>query len=127
MTRHEVAEHLEWPLEKVSATINSTRHARPGLLLRIVHYRQDVRVVAVFAAEAGEDAPRPPRNHKKRNKLKAQRYLAKNRASVNAKNRLRTAAIAGVPIVVNPWLQLAPPEMRPTMTRVHRQEQAAKA
>ncbi len=127
MTRHDLAEHLDWPLEKVSTTINSARHLRPGLLFRIVRYEQGVRVLAVFAAEEGQDAPRPPRNHKKRNKQKADRYLGKNRAVANAKNRLRNAAVAGLAVVTNPWLQLAPPEMRPTMTRVQRQEAGANA
>ena len=127
MTRYEIADHLEWPLEKVSTTINSMRRARPGLLLRIVRYRQEVRVVAVFAAEAGEDAPRPRRDHKKRDKQKQNRYVDKNRAAINAKNRLRSAAESGKAVAMNPWLQLAPPNMRPTVMRISRENARASA
>ena len=127
MTRYELADHLGWPVKKAGTTISSTRNLKPGQVLRIVSYRIGVRVVAVFAAEAGEDAAPPPINKKRREKQKNARYRNKHRATINAKARIKNAERAGVVVAVNPWINLAPPDMRATMARVHRQEAGMRA
>ena len=121
MTRYELAEHLDWTVAKVGTTIGSTRWLHPGKIFRIVRYEQGVRVVAVFAAEAGEDAPMPWVNKRARQRKSNARWRDKNRASINAKNRITDAKRAGRAVAVNPWSQLAPPDMRATMSFVHRQ------
>lgn len=126
MTRYELAEHLNWEVAKVGTTIGSTRWLHPGKVFRIVGYEQGVRVVAIFAAEAGEDAAPPRINKVRREKQKNARYRNKHRASINAKGRIKNAERAGVAVAVNPWINLAPPNMRATMSLVHRQEFGAR-
>lgn len=113
MTATEVAEHLELPQKIVRACIASTRWLLPQQVFRIVRYRPVTgyrgRDLPVYAAEAGPDATHIVNTAKRRKQAEA-RYREKHRASINARGR--TAAMAPV----NPWLQLAPPEIRGAMS-----------
>jgi hypothetical protein len=122
MTRHELAEHLGWPVPKVGTTISSTRWLLPGQVLRIVGYRavtgRYARDVAVFAAQSGPDAPKPAAKPKARRKETQARYRDKHRHAIQAKARIKRAQEAGRDVAINPWLQLAPPSLRSAMTRI---------
>lgn len=119
MTVEEIAEHLGWKGKKVSTTIGSTRWLLPEQVFRIVRYVQVFgrrsRDVAVYAAEPGADAPKRPINVAKRRKQTEARYRDKHRAIINARNRASYAAKRGE-VVVNPWIQLAPPQLRAFMS-----------
>jgi len=119
MTVEEIAEHLGWEGKKVSTTIGSTRWLLPEQVFRIVRYVQVIgrrsRDLAVYAAEPGVDAPKPPINAVKRRKQTEARYRDKHRAIINARNRASHAAKRGV-VIVNPWIQLAPPQLRAFMS-----------
>ena len=121
MTRHELAEHLGWPVPKVGTTISSTRWLKPRQVLRIVSYRHIVgrhaRDVAVFAAQAGPDVPKPRADPALRRKQSQARYRDKNRAAIQAAARLKRASDAGREVVVNPWLGLAPTNLRSAMSQ----------
>jgi len=121
MTRHEIAEHLGWPIAKVGTTMSSTRWLLPGKVLRIVGYRaitgRYARDVAVFAAQAGPDLARPAADPVQRRQAAQARYRDKNRVAIKAAARLKRARDTGRDVVVNPWLDLAPPNMRAAMSQ----------
>lgn len=118
MTATELAEYLGWESRKVTTTIGSTRWLQPGLVFRIVRYvpvtGRRSRDLAVYAAEAGPDAPKPTVNAAKRRKQTEARYRLKHRAIINARNQASSAAKRG-PAAINPWAQLAPPVLRGVM------------
>ena len=113
MTSEEVAEYLDLPQKVVRTCIASTRWLLPQQVFRIVRYQPVTgyrgRDLPVYAAEAGSDAPHIVNRAKRRKQAEA-RYREKHRASINARGR------ATVMAPVNPWLQLAPPEIRGAMT-----------
>ena len=113
MTTKEVAEYLDLSQNIVSACIASTRWLLPQQVFRVVRYQPVTghrgRDLAVYAAEAGADALHIVNPAKRRKQAEA-RYREKHRASINARGR----TIASIP--ANPWLQLAPPEIRGSMT-----------
>lgn len=119
MTRFELAELLGWDVPKVGTTIGSTRWLLPQKVFRIVGYRAVTgsrgRDVAIFAAEAGPDIQRKPVDQKKRDKEVAARYREKNRASILARNRISRARRSGKAVAINPWMALAPKELRAAM------------
>lgn len=122
MNRYELAEHLGWDVAKVGTTIASTRWLLPEKVFRIVSYKDAVhdgrlRQVAVFDAQAGADVARPSLNSPARRKKTQARYRDKNRAGINAKHRTKRAKDIGLPPVVNPWLHLAPPNLRAAMSQ----------
>ncbi|MBO9679521.1 MAG: hypothetical protein J7556_14865 [Acidovorax sp.] len=120
MTRFELAEYLGWPVAKVGTTIASTRWLLPGQVFRIVRYvavtGRRGRDIAVYAAQPGRDASRKPADQTERRRQVQARYRENHRARINARARAQKAR-DGVPLVLNPWLQLAAPELRATMTR----------
>lgn len=113
MTAKEVAEYLDLPQKIVNASIASTRWLLPQQVFRVVRHQPVTghrgRDLAVYAAEAGADAPHHVNRAKRRKQVEA-RYREKHRASINARGRTLTST------PVNPWLQLAPPEIRGAMT-----------
>lgn len=119
MTIEEIAEHLGWERIKASTTIGSTRWLLPKQVFRIVGYVQVTgrrcRDLAVYAAEAGADMPKPAVNAAKRRKQTEARYRQKHRAIINARNRASTASKRGA-ATINPWMQLAPPQLRAFMS-----------
>lgn len=119
MTVDELAEHLGWERAKVTTTIGSTRWLLPQTVFRIVRYVQVIgrrsRDLAVYAAEAGDDAPKPPINTAKRRKQTEARYRKKHRALINARNQASSAAKRGT-VAINPWAQLAAPQLRAYMS-----------
>lgn len=121
MTRYELAEVLGWSVATVGTTIGSTRWLLPEKVFRIVKYRAVTgsrgRDVAVFAAEAGPDIQRKPVDKQKRRKETQARYREKNRAAILARHRVSRAKRKGKPVVVNPWIALAPKEVRSAMTQ----------
>ena len=113
MTKEEVAEYLDLPQKVVNASIASTRWLLPQQVFRVVRYQPVTgyrgRDLAIYAAEAGADALHIVNPAKRRKQAEA-RYRDKHRASINARGRTMAA------IPANPWLQLAPPEIRGSMT-----------
>lgn len=113
MTRQEIADYLDLSAEIVGACIASTRWLLPQQIFRIARYQpvtgRRSRDLAVYAAEAGADALHIVNRAKRRKQAEA-RYREKHRASINARGRTATMA------PVNPWLQLAPPEIRGAMS-----------
>jgi hypothetical protein len=123
MTATELAEYLGWESRKVTTTIGSTRWLLPEQVLRIVRYvpvtGRRGRDLAVYAAEAGADAPKPAVNAARRRKQTEARYRHKHRAIINARNQASSSAKRGAP-AINPWAQLASPVLRGTMAAVAR-------
>lgn len=119
MTVAELAEYLGWKSEKVTTTISSTRWLLPEQVFRIVGYVQVTgrrcRDLAVYAAEAGTDTPKPAVNATKRRKQAEARYREKHRAIINARNQAGNAAKRGT-AAINPWAQLAAPQLRAFMS-----------
>lgn len=113
MTAKEIAEYLGLPQEIVNSCISSTRYHLPGQVFRVVRHQPVTgyrgRDLAVYAAEAGPDANHQVNRPARRKQAEA-RYREKHRATINARSRI--AAMAPV----NPWLQLAPPEIRGAMS-----------
>ena len=113
MTAAELAEYLDLPKKVVCACIASTRWLLPQQVFRIVRYQPVTgrrgRDLSVFAAEAGADAPHYV-NPKQRRKQAEARYRTKHRAVINARSRAKSTA------PINPWLQLAAPEIRSAMS-----------
>lgn len=121
MTVAELAEYLGWESAKVSATIASTRWLLPEKVFRIVRYAPVTgrrgRDVAVYAAEAGLDAHKSAVNASKRRKQTEARYRKNHRALINARGRASSAAKRGTS-AINPWAQLAAPQLRAHMSTV---------
>lgn len=119
MTVVELAEYLGWKSEKVTTTIASTRWLLPGLVFRIVRFvpvtGRRSRDLAVYAAEAGADVPKPTVNADKRRKQTEERYRRNHRAIINARNQASAAAKRGT-TTINPWAQLAAPQLRAFMS-----------
>lgn len=119
MTAKELAEYLGWGSRKVTTTIGSTRWLQPGLVFRIVRYvpvtGRRGRDLAVYAAEAGPDVPKPTVNAEKRRKQTEARYRRNHRAIINARNQASAAAKRGT-TTINPWAQLAAPQLRAFMS-----------
>lgn len=113
MTSAEVAEYLDLPHKIVRACIASTRWLLPQQVFRIVRYQPVTgyrgRDLPMYAAEAGPDAAHIVNPAKRRKQAEA-RYREKHRALINARGRTTVTAPA------NPWLQLAPPEIRGAMS-----------
>lgn len=113
MTSAEASEYLDLPHKVVRASIASTRWLLPQQVFRIVRYQPVTgyrgRDLPVYSAETGPDAAHIVNPAKRRKQAEA-RYREKHRASINARGRTTVAAPA------NPWLQLAPPEIRGAMS-----------
>lgn len=119
MTCAEVAEVLDWPYSRARATIANARRWQPGKVFRVIRYRKTTakgKDLSVYAFQPGKDVPRPEIDKKARRKEAAQRYQRKHRALKSARERSARAAKAGAIAPPNPWLQLAPAELRPFMT-----------
>ncbi|WP_054074780.1 ArsR family transcriptional regulator [Comamonas testosteroni] len=113
MTAKEIAEYLGMPKETVNSCISSTRFLLPEQVFRVVRHQPVIgyrgRDLAVYAAEAGPDATHQV-NRPARKKQAEARYRKKHRATINARGLIASMA------PVNPWMQLAPPEIRGVMT-----------
>lgn len=112
MTLQEIAEYLDLSKGIVGGCIASTRWLMPQQVFRIVRHQPVTghrgRDLAVYAAEAGTDSAHYVNRAKRRKQAEA-RYREKHRASINARGRTKATATE------NPWLQLAPPEIRGAM------------
>ena len=133
MTAAEIADHLELAPHKVAAAIGSARYQSPGVFFRILRYLPVTgrrgRDVCVFVAGEGEDAPRQPFTAAKQAKRRVQakaRYYEKHKSAMNARNTARKAALAGRALAVNPWLQLAAPSARATVSRMAKEMSAVR-
>lgn len=119
MTCNEVAEVLGWTIERTHSVIANGRRLHPGKLFRVIRYqpsRGKGKDQAVYAVQAGKDKPRPTTDMKVRRHEALQRYRNKHRATINARHRQARAAKAGSTVPQNPWMQLAPVELRSVMT-----------
>lgn len=121
MTCAELAEYLGWPGKKVSTTIGSTRWLLPEQVFRVVRYvpvtGRRGRDLAVYAAETGPDAQKPPVNAAKRRKQTEARYRKNHRALINARGRVSNATKRGA-VATNPWTPLAAPQLRAFMSSI---------
>jgi hypothetical protein len=117
MAISDIAAELDWPRTMVEKAIVGTRYEYPGRHFRIVSYRWQEygqgREIPLYSAEGGEDKPRPQAT-KARHLAQKRAYYHRHKARINAATRARRQGAAAS---VNPWLQLAPPEVRPVMTR----------
>ncbi len=118
MTTVEIADNLEWPPELISSAIVFARRKSPNQVFRVVGYEPTVGHWGpdrpIYAAEAGEDIPKPQVRRKARERAKNRRWYAKHAAAEAAKKRAQRTG--GGP--VNVWTQLAAPELRARMTRL---------
>lgn len=128
MTRHDLAEHLDWPLERVHSAIAGARRLRPGQIFRVVGYSRPPegrgKDSSIYAAEAGPDVARKARMDA-RLKANQKRYRKKHKAVINARLRKTRTLQAGRAIQPNPWAQLAPASMRGLMARAALEERTA--
>lgn len=115
-----LAEHLDWTVERAARTIINTRRLHPGKLIRVIGYErvQDGKGkdLSIYAAGAGDDIQRRAVHERRRRLTTQARYRERNRAIINAKHRAWRAKKKGEKAVVNPWMQLAHPEVRSFMT-----------
>lgn len=113
----DIAAELDWPRPMVEKAIVGTRYKYPGRHFRIVSYRWQEygpgREIPLYAADGGEDKPRPQAT-KARHLAQKRAYYYRNKARINAASRVRRLGVAAS---INPWMQLAPPGVRPVMTR----------
>jgi hypothetical protein len=118
MTMMEVAETLQWPVERVHSAISGARKRYPGQLVHIVAYRKHPergKDVSVFKAGPGEDKPRPVLTKQQkaaRRRVTQTKYNRKNRTLIDTRARIKRAKAKGVEVVSNPWLHLMPPSVR---------------
>lgn len=112
----DIAGHLDWSVDLARRTLSSTRYARPGAIFRIVRYVQgtehSARRVAIYAAQAGPDVPKPAIDKHAMQLHWQAEYRKRNRGVLNAQRRLRRAKDAGRPVVQNPFMQLAHHDVR---------------
>ena len=129
MTQRQIADALEWKQARTHSTIANMRWAYPGQLIRVVGYVHDAadrrsKDQSLYAAEAGEDVPRPRIKKKLRRLATQARYREKNRARINARHRARRAAQRGEVAQTNPWSQLAPASYRSAVTQIEQHQRA---
>lgn len=127
MTCHEIAEALDWPLERVQGTLRSTRRLRPGEVFRVTGYKRAAegkgKDASIYAAEAGPDAPRMAKTSL-RIAANLKRYRKKHQALRNARLRLARALKADRPAQASPWQQLAPKGALSHITQIALHQQA---
>ena len=117
----DLALHMHWEREAVENVIRSTRSAKPGQIFRIVgqqwrDYGQG-REIPIYAAEVGQDEPRKSAS-KRRHAAQKRAHYHRNSARINAKARAARGQAGETLASTNPWLQLAPVEMRAVMSRI---------
>lgn len=116
MTVCEIAEELDWSIRRVHGVIANGRRLHPEKLFRVVAYKpSEGKDLSVYAARPGKDAPREV-DKRARQLARQTRYRKKHAAVVNARHRARRALKREQPTAVNPWMQLAPKELRGAMT-----------
>lgn len=117
----DIALALHWERSVAAKVIAGTRYEHPGQFFRIVGYRWQEcsagREIPIYCADGGEDKKRP-RTTKARQAAQKRAHYRRNKARINAKASAKRSA--GAAKEVNPWLQLAAPEMRPVMSRIAR-------
>lgn len=116
MTVREIAEELDWPVSRVHAVVANARRQHPEKLFRAVSYRPKGKDTSVYAAMPGKDAKRQPIDKEARARERFARYRQRHRAAINARLRAKRAAKRKQPTAINPWMQLAPKELRSAMT-----------
>lgn len=120
MTVREIAEELDWPVSRVHAVVANGRRLHPEKLFRAVSYRPvkegKGKDTSVYAAMPGKDAKRQPIDKEARARERLARYRQRHRAAINARLRAKRAAKRKQPTAINPWMQLAPKELRSAMT-----------
>jgi hypothetical protein len=121
MTAAEAAEYLCITPTAAASVITSTRYENPGQFFRIASYRKvtgrRAKREIVFEASAGPDAKRPVVDELADRRKRQIDYYKRNAARVNARSRARRAAAKGGQ-AVNPWAQLAHPDLKGYMCRI---------
>lgn len=119
MTRHALAECLDWPLGRVHSTVANARRLRPEQVFRVVGYQRVLegkgKDASIYAAEPGPDMPRPKAGQYQRNRATRRRYRERHRAVINARHRARRAREKGRVVRSNFWAQLAHKSARSAM------------
>lgn len=120
MTVREIAEELDWPVGRVHAVVANGRRLHPEKLFRAVSYRPvkegKGKDAAVYAAMPGKDAKRPEVDRQARARENFARYRQRHKAAINARQRAQRALKRERPTAINPWMGLAPKELRSAMT-----------
>lgn len=120
MTISDVAEALALPRQKVVTCIIGARYDFPKRWFKIVAYKWQEdgagREIPIYSHEGGDDAKRP-RYTAERKREQQRKYYRKHSARLNAKAQMKRRKGK---TSINPWLQLAPVEMRPVMSRATR-------
>lgn len=132
MTQRRIADELGWDQGRTHSIIANARRCYPGQLIRVVGYVHDPngpqsKDQSIYAAEAGEDVPRPPyvgMRKKARRKATQARYREKNRARINAQHRARRAKLSGLEAQANPWSQIVHKTHRAAVTQIEQHQRA---
>ena len=118
----DLALHMHWERPEVERVILSARYQYPGKVFRIVarQWREfgQGRETPIYAAEAGKDERRRSATKERRASQKRAHYH-RNSARINAKAQAARSRTSETIASTNPWLQLAPVEMRAVMSRIH--------
>jgi hypothetical protein len=121
MTAKEIADMLCIEAGSVASLITSNRHSAPGVHFRIAEYRKAqgrwARREVVFEASTEPDATRPVVDELKERRKRQAEYRRRNAARINARDRARRSIARGGQ-AVNPWAQLAHPDLQGYMVRV---------
>lgn len=117
----DLALHMHWERSVVAHAILSARQQQPGQVFRIVarqwrEYGQG-REIPIYAAEAGKDERRRSAT-KERHAAQKRAHYHRNSARINAKAQAARSRTGETIASTNPWLQLAPVEMRAVMSRI---------
>lgn len=108
----DIADELDWTMKRVNSVLSNARMRFPEQVFRIARYApqgpESPRLDrAVYAAEAGKDAPRPKIDKVKQTRKAAKAYRKANRARLLAQQRARYAARKGLVVQSpNPFLGL---------------------
>lgn len=127
MTRHDLAELLDWTVDRVHSVIGAGRMRYPGQIFRVVGYRRASqgkgKDASIYAAEAGPDQARKAKVAARR-VASQRRYRQKHNAAINSRTRAMRAAKAGRPGQASPWAQLASPAARAAMAQIQIRQKA---
>lgn len=121
MTRNDIAELLDWPIERVHSLISNNRYSHPNQFFRIVGYKRvdsgKGKDLSIYSAEGGIDKPRNARKDLRR-KQAYTKYRKIHREIINSKSRLARATKQQKDLPINPWYQLAHSSVKPEMTQI---------
>ena len=120
MTCADTAGLMGWTVERVHGAIASARRRCPGQIFRVVGYQRAAdgkgKDASIYAAQPGDDVPRPAVNKKARRNATQANYRKRHKAIVNARLRMSRAKNKGRGVSNNIWMQLADKSARSAMS-----------